>query len=254
MPPANLPRALIEIAYAEYARKYLESLPLEHFMEATAQATQREITLESLALVQGRRPQVQVFNELLVQYPRPGHKKPGQIVPDNMVIVCEKPIKADGSYDVILQPAAPFWGLEYVSKHSKRKDYEESSQKYERDLKTPYYLLFYPDNRELTLYHLKGRKYASVKPNARDRYTLPELALEMAILDGWVRYWYEGELLPLPAEMQRDLDAARRQIEEQRRRAEKAEQRFEQEHEGRLALERELEQLRRQLRQKPGKS
>jgi Uma2 family endonuclease len=254
MPPANLPRALIEIAYAEYARKYLESLPLEHFMEATAQATQREITLESLALVQGRRPQVQVFNELLVQYPRPGHKKPGQIVPDNMVIVCEKPIKADGSYDVILQPAAPFWVLEYVSKHSKRKDYEESSQKYERDLKTPYYLLFYPDNRELTLYHLKGRKYASVKPNARDRYTLPELALEMAILDGWVRYWYEGELLPLPAEMQRDLDAARRQIEEQRRRAEKAEQRFEQEHEGRLALERELEQLRRQLRQKPGKS
>jgi Uma2 family endonuclease len=254
MSPANLPRALIEIAYAEYARKYLESLPLEHFMEATAQATQREITLESLALVQGRRPQVQVFNELLVQYPRPGHKKPGQIVPDNMVIVCEKPIKADGSYDVILQPAAPFWVLEYVSKHSKRKDYEESSQKYERDLKTPYYLLFYPDNRELTLYHLKGRKYASVKPNARDRYTLPELALEMAILDGWVRYWYEGELLPLPAEMQRDLDAARRQIEEQRRRAEKAEQRFEQEHEGRLALERELEQLRRQLRQKPGKS
>jgi Uma2 family endonuclease len=254
MPPANLPRALIEIAYAEYARKYLESLPLEHFMEATAQATQREITLESLALVQGRRPQVQVFNELLMQYPRPGHKKPGQIVPDNMVIVCEKPIKADGSYDVILQPAAPFWVLEYVSKHSKRKDYEESSQKYERDLKTPYYLLFYPDNRELTLYHLKGRKYASVKPNARDRYTLPELALEMAILDGWVRYWYEGELLPLPAEMQRDLDAARRQIEEQRRRAEKAEQRFEQEHEGRLALERELEQLRRQLRQKPGKS
>jgi Uma2 family endonuclease len=254
MPPANLPRALIEIAYAEYARKYLESLPLEHFMEATAQATQREITLESLALVQGRRPQVQVFNELLMQYPRPGHKKPGQIVPDNMVIVCEKPIKADGSYDVILQPAAPFWVLEYVSKHSKRKDYEESSQKYERDLKTPYYLLFYPDNRELTLYHLKGRKYASVKPNARDRYTLPELALEMAILDGWVRYWYEGELLPLPAEMQRELDAARRQIEEQRRRAEKAEQRFEQEHEGRLALERELEQLRRQLRQKPGKS
>ena len=121
MSAANLPRALIEIAYAEYARKYLESLPLEHFMEATAQATQRKITLESLDLVSRHRPEVQVFNELLVQYPRPGHKKPGQIVPDNMVIVCEKPIKADGSYDVILQPAAPFWVLEYVSKHSSAK-------------------------------------------------------------------------------------------------------------------------------------
>jgi hypothetical protein len=79
---SNLPRALIEIAYAEAARKYLESLPLEHFMEATAQARQREITLESLALVKARRPDVQVFNELLVQYPLRGRKKPGQIVPD----------------------------------------------------------------------------------------------------------------------------------------------------------------------------
>ena len=121
-------------------------------------------------------------------------------------------------------------------------------------MKTPYYLLFYLDNQELTLYHLKGRKYASVKPNARGRYTLPELALEMAILDGWVRYWYEGELLLLPAELQRDLDAARRQTEEQRRRAETAELRIEQERERRLALELELEQLQQQLRQKPGKS
>ena len=259
MSAANMPRALIEIAYAEYARKYQESLPLEHYMEATDHATQRKITVESLDLLSGRRPEVQVFNELLVQYPRPGHKRPGQIVPDNMVVVCEKPIKADGSYDVILQPVAPFWMLEYVSKHNKRKDYEESFQKYERDLKTPYYLLFYPDNQELTLYHLKGRKYVSVKPNARGRYALPELALEMAILDGWVRYWYEGELLPLPAELQRDLDAARLQAEEQRRRAETAEKRaeaaekqIEQAREDRAALERELAQLRQQLRHKPG--
>ncbi len=41
------PRAIIAVAYEEYAREYLRSLPMEHFMEATAQAQQREITLES---------------------------------------------------------------------------------------------------------------------------------------------------------------------------------------------------------------
>ncbi len=33
--------------YAHAARQYLRSLPLEHFMEAAAQATQRKITLET---------------------------------------------------------------------------------------------------------------------------------------------------------------------------------------------------------------
>jgi Uma2 family endonuclease len=262
MSTTNLPRALIEIAYAEAARQYLESLPLEHFMEATSQATQREITLESLALVKARRPEVQVFNELLVQYPRRGQKKPGQIVPDNFVVIWKDPIKAEGSYDVPVQPAPPFWVLEYVSKHNKRKDYEQSFQKYEQELKVPYYLLFYPDNQELTLYHLRGRKYISVKPNEHERYAIPQLDLELALVDGWVRYWYQGVLLPLPAELERELDAARRLAEEQRQRAEHAEQRAEhaeqraehaeqraeREQEARLALQRELEELRRQAR------
>src|SRR5439155_4157217 len=102
------PRALIAVAYEEAAQAYLRSLPLEHFMEATAQATQRKITLESLDLVHARRPAVQVFNELLVQYPgvRQSVRK---VVPDNMVVVWDEPIKADGSYDLPLQPALPFW-------------------------------------------------------------------------------------------------------------------------------------------------
>ena len=261
MSTTNLPRALIEIAYAEAAQEYLKSLPLEHFMEATAQASQRKITLESLDLVNARRPEVQIFNELLVQYPRRGQKKPGQIVPDNMVVVCDDPIKADGSYDVPIQPVGPFWVMEYVSKHNKRKDYEKSFAKYERELKVPYYLLFYPDNQELSLYHYNGRKYVSVKPNENDRYAIKELELEMAILDGWVRYWYRGKLLPLPAELQSDLDASlrlaeeqRRLAEEQRRRAEGAEQRAEGAERRAESLERELEQLRRQMRQNPKKS
>ncbi len=258
----NLPRGIIEAAYAEYAREYLRSLPLEHFMEATAQAKQREITLASLALVKARRSEVQVFNELLVQYPRRGQKKPGQVVPDNMVVLHGEAIKADGSYDVPIQPVGPFWMLEYVSKSNKRKDYEDNFDKYEQELKVLYYLTFYPDNQDLTLYRLRNRKYVSVKPNENDRYAIPELDLELALLDGWVRYWYQGELLPLPAELQQQIKEQRHQTEEQRQRAENAEQRAEnaeqraenaeqraENAEQRAKeLQRELEQLRRQLK------
>lgn len=246
---ANLPRGVIEAAYAEYAREYLRSLPLEHFMEATTQATQREITLESLALIKARRPDVQVFNELLVQYPRRGQRRPGQIVPDNMVVLHQEPIKADGSYDVPIQPAGPFWVLEYVSKSNKRKDYEANFDKYERELKVPYYLLFYPDNQELTLYHLRNRKYVSVKPNENDRYAIPKLGLELAIRDGWVRYWYDGELLPLPAELQQQMEEQRQRAERAEQRAENAERRAENAEQRAAALQRELEQLRRRLGQ-----
>jgi Uma2 family endonuclease len=232
------PRPLLRIEYEEAAKAYLRSLPPEHFMEATAQGTQRKITLESLDLVHARRPDIQIFNELLVQYPRRGQRKFGQVVPDNMVVVCDEPIQANGSYDLPFQPTDPLWVLEYESKHNKRKDYEDNFQKYERELKVPYYLLFYPDARELTLFHLRGRTYRSVKPNEHGRLAIEELNVEAALLDDWVRFWYKGELLPLPADLQRDLDETRRQLRKMTRRAEAAEEELQR-------LRAELEQLRR---------
>jgi Uma2 family endonuclease len=231
---SKLPPGLLRYTYAKAADDYLRSLPLEHFMEATAQATQRKITLESLDLVHARRPEVQVFNELLVQFPVRGSNRPMQVVPDNMVVVWKDPIQAEGSYDVPMQPVRPFWVFEYVSPSNKRKDYEDSFQKYER-LKVPYYLLFYPDNQELTLFHYRDGKYVSKKPNRRGRLAIPELDMEIAILDGWARYWFEGELLPLPADMQRDLEQTRRQLAEERQ--------------ARAAAEQEIARLRAQLEQ-----
>jgi Uma2 family endonuclease len=198
-------RPLIPLQYAKAAEAYLRSLPLEHFMEATAQGRQREITMESLALVQAERPEVQYFNELLVQYPHGRAQKIRQVVPDNMVVIHDEPIRADGSFDTPLQPVAPFWVLEYVSKHNRRKDYEDSFRKYERELKVPYYLLFYPDNQELTLFRLRGKKYQTVTANAAGRHPIRELEIELALLDGWVRYWYQRKLLPLPADLQRTI-------------------------------------------------
>src|SRR5262245_31169484 len=71
----NKPRQLVRIEYEEAAERYLRSLPPEHFMEAVAQSTQRKITLESLDLVHARRADVQIFSELLVQYPLDGGRK-----------------------------------------------------------------------------------------------------------------------------------------------------------------------------------
>jgi Uma2 family endonuclease len=243
----HLPRPLQRIAYEEYAEEYLRSLPLEHFMEAMPQATQREITLESLALVKARRPDVHVFNEMLVQYPRRGQRKPGQVVPDNMVVLTDQPIRAEGSYNVPLEPAPPFWVLEYVSKSNKRKDYEDSFQKYERELKVHYYLVFYPDVGEVTLYRHNKRKYVTVKPNARGRLAIPELELEARLLDGWVRFWHRGELLPLPADLQRELDEARREADAAKRQAEEAKRRADELQQRLAAAERELADLRARL-------
>ena len=97
-----------------------------------------------------------------------------------MIIVSDKPSKAQGSFNVPLEPAGPFWVFEYVSKRSRRKDYDDSFNKYERELKVPYYLVFYPDNQELTLYRHNRRRYVTVLPNDAGRYAVAELGLTHA--------------------------------------------------------------------------
>jgi hypothetical protein len=256
-PPMNtdLPRALVEFRYYKEAREYLRKLPLRHFVEKTSQATQRKIPLESLDLVHARRPEVQVFNELLVQYPLPPRRRPGQVVPDNMVVVHDKPIKAEGSFDTPLQPARPFWVLEYVSKSNSRKDYDDNMRRYEHELKVPYYMLFVPDEQELTLYRHVDDHYVSVAPDENGRYAIAELELAIGLLEGWVRYWFRGELLPLPADLLRSLKDAQRQLadmtrraETETRRAEAETRRADMEKEAKFAVERELEKLRAQVK------
>src|SRR5205807_2486832 len=146
--------------------------------------------------------------------------------------------------DVSVEPARPFWMLEYVSDHNPRKDYDDSLNKYERELKVPYCLVFSPDTGELALHRHNKRKYGTVKPNGENRYPIPELELEAGILEGWVCFWHRSVLLPLPADLLRDLDvarqeaaAARRQMGEDKRRADALQRRLE-------AVERELAELR----------
>lgn len=205
----------LEKLYARLASEYCRSLPLEHFMESTDQSKQREITLESLALVRAKWPEFQVFNELLILYPLTDAdlKKPTRVCPDNMVIVHDEPIKAKGSFNVPLQPAGPTLILEYVSTENKRKDYVDNRRRYATDLQVPYYLLFEPESQKLTVFRLSGKKYVAVKPNKAGRLEIPPLKLEVAIHDGWVRFWFEGELLPLPGDLMKERDEAKAEIE-----------------------------------------
>lgn len=240
MTPSVTPDPELVRMYEEAAQRYLRSLPLEHFMEATDHAHQRKITLESFDVIREHRPDVQCFNELLVQYPRRKMKKIGQVVPDNMVVVHPEPIVAGGSFDVAEQPARPFLVLEYVSKYNWRKDYEDNYDKYEEELKVPYYLRFYPDNEELTVFRRTGEKYAAVTPNVAGRLAIPELELEAALLGGWVRFWFRGEIIPLPGDLMRQRDDAARERDEAKRAADA-------ERQARLAAEAELTRLREEL-------
>ena len=86
---------LLAIRFYHQAQIYRRKRRLENLMETTRQATQRKITLASLDLVHALRPDVQCFNELLVQYVLPRRKRPRQALPDNMIVVHPEPIQAD---------------------------------------------------------------------------------------------------------------------------------------------------------------
>ena len=80
-------------------------------------------------------------------------------------------------------------------------------EKCERGLRVPYCLVFHRHAGDLLLLRLGKTKYLTVKPNDAGRLAIPELELEAAILDGWVRFWFRGELVPLPGDLIRERTA-----------------------------------------------
>jgi Uma2 family endonuclease len=211
--------------YDRAAQDYLASLPLEHFAEATPHATQRQITVQSLKQIEARRPDVHVFNELLVQYHHNNQLR--QVVPDNMVVLGELDDHGRTNYAVELEPARLLWTIDYVSAGNKRKDYADHFRKYEQELKVPYYLIYNPDTQDLRLYRHDGSHYALVEANTQGRWALPELELEIALLGRWVRFWHREKMLLLPAEIQEELEKSRRLFDEQANRLKELKQQAE---------------------------
>lgn len=214
------PTMLDRIFYERAARDYCESLPLEHFMESTPQQTQRKITLFSFELIHAARSDVWCYNELLIQYPVNGDiRELDRVVPDNLIVQHDGALNGTGSFNTPFEQAQLLMAMEYVSPSNRRKDYEDNLPKYEF-LRMPYYLIFEPEMKEIVLFRLnRKRSLQSMKPSAAERYGIPELELEVGLHDDWMRFWFRGKLLPLPAELaqsqadaMRELKAAERKL------------------------------------------
>ncbi len=196
--------------YETAAWEYYQTLPMEHFMEATPQATQRIIAAESFDLLKTRRGDIQYFNELLVQYWFEGKLR--RVVPDNMLVIGDVPEHRRSSYATELEPASPFMMFEWVSDSSEGKDYGETFRKYEQELRTPYCLCFHPDKGKWDVYHHDGQEYVHLEPGLGGRVAIPELDLQVGLYEGWIRFWYQGQLLEIPAEQAQRLDQQSEQI------------------------------------------
>jgi Uma2 family endonuclease len=204
------PRRWTRQDYERAALEYWASLPEFHSMESEVQFTQRAITQESLKALGRRRPQVQLrlFGELLVQQFHEGNLV--QVVPDTMVVLGNAPPGKRTSYEPEEEPPL-FLAIEYVSHSNPYGDYVGKRETYEEKLRVPWYLIYDPEAAPLVicLYHHDGQQYQIVRANSAERFPIPDLELEVGMVGEWMRFWYQGELLPLPEDLDAALQAAR---------------------------------------------
>jgi hypothetical protein len=105
--PSAAPNRLQELRYEKEALAYFHGLPLEHFAQSVTQSMQWMFTVTSLDLVAARRSDFHVFTELLVLYLQGRTGRLGKVVPDNMIVLSDEPIKPVWSFNIPLEPARP---------------------------------------------------------------------------------------------------------------------------------------------------
>jgi hypothetical protein len=130
-----------------------------------------------------------------------------------MVVLGDPGEDRRGSYALEHEACPVLWVLEYISRDDPEKDYVKNFEKYEGVFGFPYHLLFDPDEQSLLLYHLHERRYVPVEETAVARLPIRELELEVGLLEGWVRFWFRGELLPIPAELRARMRELRQEME-----------------------------------------
>ena len=101
-----------------------------------------------------------------------------------------------------------------MSDSSEGKDHGETFRKYEQELQTPYCLCFHPDKGKWDLYRHDGQRYVQLEPDLNGRVAVAELDLQIGLHEGWIRFWQQGQLLEIPAELQQRLDRQSEQINE----------------------------------------
>lgn len=204
----EMSKAKLEAAYDKAAREYYRSLPPGYTIDPVSQGIAREITLQSFDLIQYLRPDIQCFNELPIDYPVKGSQRNGRVVPNNFVVIHSEPILAYANFDIEQQPTRPILVVEYVTEYRNPEHYECYFKQYEQELKVPYYLRIHPDDLRIFLFSLENGKYVTVRPDGAGRYAIPELELEVGLLDRQVRYWFRGKMMQTPGELYYEIKAA----------------------------------------------
>ncbi len=101
---------------------------------------------------------------------------------------------------------------------------------YERIIRVPYYGIYEIKTGHLEVYHLRDLTYQKIEPNARGHYPISPLGVELGLWQGsyqnqeqlWLRWWdNEGNLLLTGHER---ADLAEYRVEQEKQRAELAEQ------------------------------
>ncbi len=128
-------------------------------------------------------------------------------------LVVDVPRLLDGqmrrSYVLWQEMVSPLMILEYASDGgAEERDATPMRGKfwvYERRIRPPYYGLFLPDHGALEMYHLVEDHFERMAANARGRFTVASLGVELGIWQGkyadydipWLRWWdAAGNLLP----------------------------------------------------------
>lgn len=202
--------------YERYASEFLANQTVEDMALSVAQSTQQFITASSLLGLRRRLPTFTIYTDLILIYDD-GTGKLRHVAPDNIL---------SGGFDDDLRRKS--WNLEhdlqaiavfeYVSDSKPNKDYTKSLRIYE-SLKIPHYLIFDPrDPRRLkaTMFRHTGEASEEEPRNERSRWEIPERDLEVGLHEGWIRFWYRGELLPSHLDQANLLETQRKELETQR--------------------------------------
>jgi hypothetical protein len=170
-------------------------------MESAVQGKQRSITLQSFDVISLRRPDIHCFNRISVWCPKGNSGNRRFVTPDHTIVIHSGPVPLDTDPVYLSAAVQPILAVNYVSADCPRPaDFER--QRREAEAGITYSLVFDADRRSVTGYHLtRPRRYVPLKCDEWNRLAVPELDLEVLVRDGWMRYWFRGELMPLATEL-----------------------------------------------------
>lgn len=142
------------------------------------------------------KPDIYVCANMLMYY-RKGD--PSCVVSPDIFVVKGISKQMRRTYKIWEEGKAPDVIIELTSETTKSKDFREKKKLYQEEFKTREYYIYDPYELELKGYRLVKGKYTEM-PLKEGRIYSKELGLELAIHEGRLRLFHEGNLLLNPVE------------------------------------------------------